>query len=125
MATRPSADELLQKAKAEAKEILVACARGEQTITYLDLTGGIKAMKLRPYDRRLSRLISEISREEDEAGRGMLSVLVVRGDTHRPGARFFTLAEEECGRVTSNREAFWQREKAQVFAAWSGVRSPP
>ncbi len=72
-------------------------------------------------DPRLARILSEISYEEEEVGRGMLSVLVVRKDTHRPGVGFFTLAEEEFGRAQSNPEAFWQREKAQVFTAWGGT----
>jgi hypothetical protein len=62
----------------------------------------------------LAALLREISMEEDAAGRGLLSAVVVRG-SGLPGGGFFQLAEER-GRDTSDREACWRAEHARVVA---------
>ena len=71
-----------------------------------------------PYDSRLPRLLAEISTEEANAGRGMITALVVRksGD-QRPGRGFFELAER-LGYDISDREEFWIEEVNKVFASW-------
>jgi hypothetical protein len=117
MTTWPGLEKLRRRAKTEVNRTLVKIAKRGRTITYSDLVLRVKAIKLRPNDPRLARLFTEISCEEVKVGRGMLSVLVVRMDTRRPGVGFFVLAEK-LGRNVSDREAFWRRETNRVFRAW-------
>ena len=55
-------------------------------------------------------MLGQISEEEDAAGRGMLSVLVVHKDGDKmPGPGFFTLAKK-LGRDISDRDKCWSDE---------------
>ena len=66
-------------------------------------------------------MLEEISREEDAAGRGMLSALVVhKTGEQKPGGGFFTLAEK-LGRDITDRDKVWIEEVIKVRAAWSTV----
>src|ERR1039457_4298599 len=66
----------------------------EPTITYGDLCDLIKTRSLHPRDPELHDLLSVISTREDEAGRGLLSAVVVRSKSSRlPGDGYFILAE--------------------------------
>ncbi len=80
----------------------------------------IEAIELDPHDHRLFKLLGEISREEDGAGRGMLSVIVVHktGELKGyPGDGFFKLAED-LGRDISNMEKCWMEERNKVYDYW-------
>ena len=61
-------------AKAEARKTMIAVARREDLTAYSDLAAHITSCTLEPHDPRLARMLGDISTEEDEAGRGMLSV---------------------------------------------------
>jgi hypothetical protein len=73
------------KAKREARNALVEVAREQTTIAYLDLVREVAAIPLDAYDIRPNTLLGQISEDEDTAGRGMLSVVVVHkeGDQRR------------------------------------------
>lgn len=106
--------------KNEAKEILIAYAKlPNETITYSDLVSKLKVARLEARDQRLFHLLGEISEEEDAAGRGMLSVIVVHksGDM-QPGPGFFELAKK-LGRNTSDILRCWIEELNKVRAFWS------
>ena len=64
-------------------------------------------------------MLGEISSEEDAAGRGMLTVIVVHkyGDM-QPDPGFFDLAEKLC-RYTSDILTCWVNELKGVHAYWS------
>jgi hypothetical protein len=64
-------------------------------------------------------MLGEISADEDAAGRGMLSVIVVHksGDM-QPGPGFFELARD-LGRDTSDILVCWITELKKAHAAWS------
>lgn len=96
----------------------MAQARKESPICYSDLCNAVKSIKFEPDSYALKTLLGEISTEEDEFGRGMLTVLVVHktGD-QMPGNGFFDLAAK-LGRDTSNREKLWIEEFSKVCAAW-------
>jgi hypothetical protein len=85
---------------------------------YSELVTFIHSLQLDAHDPRLFHLLGEISREEDAAGRGMLTVIVVHkhGD-QRPGFGFFELAEE-LGRDTSDNDECWIEEFKKVCAFW-------
>ncbi len=112
-----------ESAKEEAKEILIERAKvggtSKGTIPYSELASNIQSIQLEAHDVRLFNLLGEISVEEDEAGRGLLTVIVVHkeGDK-RPGPGFFELAEE-LGRDTSDIEGCWIKELNKVYKYWS------
>jgi hypothetical protein len=110
----PGAD--WEAAKSEAVAILRERAkrRTSQTISYSDLVDQMKAIKLEPRDVRLAHMLGEISSEEDAAGRGMLTVLVVHKGDVRPGDGFFELAQS-LGRDTRDREKVWIAEFNRVI----------
>lgn len=106
--------------KNEAKEILIACAkRPNGTISYSDLASKLTVARLEARDQRLFHLLGEISEEENAAGRGMLSVIVVHksGDM-QPGPGFFELAKK-LGRNTTDILKCWIEELNDVRAYWS------
>jgi hypothetical protein len=74
---------------------------------------------LTAHDPRLFHLLGEISPEEDAAGRGMLTVVVVHkvGDME-PGPGFYKLAKQ-LGRSSSNQMECWVDELHRVHAVWS------
>ena len=114
-------------AKEEARREMSRMARRENQISYGDLAKHIcrtKRLCFEPQDSRFHEMLGEISEAENAAGRGMLSVLVVRQDgDKRPGPGFFKLARKLC-RDTSDKEAFWVKELRKVYCAWSSTGLP-
>ena len=106
------------EAKKQAVHALAERARLRGMIPYSELTKHIKAIPFEAHDVRLDQLLGEISTEEDAAGHGMLSVIVVRkhGDME-PGRGFFELAGQ-LGRDTSNTTACWVNESKKVHSYW-------
>ena len=84
---------------------LVEVAAHGATITYddlrreLDLSGD------------LVPTLRSLSLAEDEAGRGLLTAVVVRSDSGMPGDGWFRLAEER-GRDAHDRIGMWHAERA-------------
>ena len=106
-------------AKAEARQVMIECARSRRMIPYSDLVRQITRIRLQAHDARLSHFLGEIASEEDERGRGLLTVVVVHksGDM-QPGPGFFELAQSR-GRNTSNIVECWVDELKRVFAYWA------
>jgi len=109
----------LERAKAEAREIMISRARVGDTIPYSDLAGKIRSISLAARDPRFFHFLGEISHEEDAAGRGMLTVLVVHksGDM-QPGPGFYELASY-LGRDTRDLLKCWIDELHRVHAVWA------
>jgi len=64
-------------------------------------------------------ILGEISTAEHEAGRGMLSVVVVhKSGDGMPGAGFLELARS-LGRDTGDRVEFWASELDRVYRTWA------
>ena len=78
-------------------------------MTYTDLCSEISAIRFDPHDPRLPHLLGQISTEEDRAGRGMLTAVVVHKDDLQPGAGFFELAQL-LGRSVVDKEQSWVQE---------------
>ena len=114
--------EAWEAARTEARDAMVAVAARRRLIAYSDLVAEIRSLDLEPQEDRLAHLLGEISTVEHEAGRGMLTVVVVHkhGD-QMPGPGFFQLARS-LGHDTKDREAFWIGELEKVYAAWSRGR---
>jgi len=106
-------------AKREARELMIAAASVGGMIPYSDLASKIKAVQLAAHDKRLFQLLAEVSSEEDDAGRGLLSVIVVHksGDM-QPGPGFFELAKHR-GRKVSDVLKCWVDEVRKVHSVWS------
>ena len=79
----------------------------------------IRSINLAAHDPRLFHLLGDISSDEDSAGHGMLTVVVVHktGDM-QPGPGFFELAKR-LGRNTSNILKCWVEALRKVHAVWS------
>lgn len=107
------------RAKYEARNVMIARAKLRGMIPYSDLVAQISAARFEAYDTRLFNLLGQISVEEDAAGHGMLSVVVVHkhGDM-QPGPGFFELAKH-LGRDTKDLLRFWSDELKKVHAFWS------
>lgn len=105
-------------AKAEARDIMIRRAAVRGMIPYSDLVASMTSVQLDAFDARLFHLLGEISVEEDAAGRGMLSVIVVHklGDM-QPGRGFFELAQH-LGRDTGDLLTCWVAELRRVHAEW-------
>jgi hypothetical protein len=114
----PEAD--WQAAKEEATRVMIARAKTRGMISYSDLVGAIQSVSLQAHDVRFSHLLGEIAFEEDHAGRGMLTVVVVhkRGDME-PGPGFYEMAKV-LGLNTSDLLSCWASELHRVHAVWSG-----
>lgn len=107
---------------ATTREEIMAIASGKakngDTITYGELVRLLTLKHLDPHGQALARLLDEVSRSEDSAGRGMLSVVVVRQEDQMPGDGFFHLAAE-LGRDSSDRERCWIAEIKRVYSVWT------
>jgi uncharacterized protein DUF2442 len=109
--------EAWERAKAEAIKEIGSQAKRESTITYSDLTQRIHSVTVGPSDYAFHSLLYEISKEEDAAGRGLLSALVVRKEDGMPGQGYFNLAQE-LGRDVTDPVRSWTEEIKLVFAKW-------
>jgi len=107
------------KAKEEMRQILIERAKVRGMIPYSGLAAQVRTIHMSPESYALAAMLGAISSEEDAAGRGMLSVIVVHksGDM-QPGPGFFELAKE-LGRDTSNILKCWVDELKKVHACWS------
>ena len=99
-------------------------ARKRSTISYSDL-GRKVGMPTDSHTMQhlIGGLLGEISCEEDNAGRPMLSALVVTEATGLPGRGFFGLAVDlgklPAGASGKARNAFWKKELKRVHAVWA------
>lgn len=106
-------------AKQEMWHILVEGAKLRGMIPYSELVQEVHAIKFEPDSYAFHAMLGEISRDEDQAGRGMLSVIVVHkyGDM-QPGPGFFELAKQ-LGRNTADILMCWIEELKEVHEYWS------
>ena len=98
-----------ESAKEQAKTVMVQRARRGRTMTYTDLCNEIEAIRFDPHDPRLPHFLGQISTEEDAAGRGMITAVVVHKHDGQPGKGFFELARS-LGRQVNDEEATWIAE---------------
>ncbi len=109
-----------EAAKAEATAVMIDHAKIGRTIAYSDLASRIHAFALKAHDPRLFHLLGQISSEEDAAGRGMLTVIVVhKGGNMQPRPGFFEFSEKDFGRDTRDILKCWVDEFRRVHAIWS------
>jgi hypothetical protein len=107
------------EAMSEIRDILIETAQKRPMITYSDLVSQVDAVSFNAYDQRLFAILGQLSVAEHEAGRPLLSVLVVHkhGDM-KPGEGFFELAGA-LGRNTSDVLKAWISEVQKVYPHWN------
>jgi len=115
-----------ERTKQEMKSIIIEYAKRAAMITYSELLNKEISLKLNmeQIDHRniMAQLLGEISQEEDKAGRGMLSAIVIhKNGSMEPGQGFFNYAQL-LGKDISNPIQFWVREVQKVHNYWCNSR---
>jgi len=105
--------------KDRARAALAGAARSRSVLTYGELAQVLGDRLPLADGRDLAALLREVSTEEDEAGRGLLSAVVVRaGGDGLPGGGFFRLAASR-GRDVADRRAAWRDEVERVWQSFT------
>lgn len=116
-------DNTWDAAKEEARQAIMEVASDGGLIFYSDLVKQIRSCDLEPYGEPLAKMRGEISTEEDLAGRGLLTAVVVRKEDGRPGRGFFDKLARDRGRAfldtEAGRDRFWVEELERVYGARS------
>ena len=89
------------------RALLAGVAGRGETITYEQLRAALGL------EGDLVPLLRALSEAEADAGRGLLTAVVVRTDTGRPGPGWFRLAAER-GREVADREGVWHAERDRL-----------
>lgn len=110
-------DQDWQKAKQEALSILQARAKRASPITYSELVGHIVSVNMEPHDTRLAHFLGELSTEEHENGRPLITALVVHKHDKQPGQGFFELARF-LGFPVIDEIQFWTDEIKKLQRYW-------
>ena len=107
------------KAKKEMKSILVERAKQQDPIAYSELTAQVHAIRFAPQSPIFAHMLGEVSKEEDDAGRGMLTALVVhKHGEMKPGPGFFELAKS-LGKDVTDIDGCWIQEIKKAYDYWS------
>jgi hypothetical protein len=105
-----------ENGKQEMMGILRRRASQARTIAYGELSSQLTSIRLGPHESAMGAMLGQISKEEDECGRGMLSVIVVHKDgDQQPGKGFYECAVG-LGRDVADRERMWIDELNRVYA---------
>lgn len=106
-------------AKKQAREVLIERAKHRGMIPYGELATKILAIEFEPHEHLFFKLLGEISSQEYQDGRGMLTALVVhkKGDME-PGPGFFELAQS-LGLDTADILSCWVEQFKKVHTVWS------
>ena len=101
-------------------------ARDKGTITYSDLCDEMAqagVLRLEPDSTALAGLLGQVNLLEHEAGRPLISALVVhKGGDWQPGEGFWSFARDlgiDPGSGETARLDFWVREIERCYAAWA------
>jgi hypothetical protein len=110
------------QAKQELKNVLIGRVKARDVISCFELAVRVTAIKLDPDGLALRTMLWEIGAEENAAGRGMLSAVVVyRAGERQPDLEFLYLATH-LGKNTSNIMWCWLKELKRVFNCWSRAK---
>lgn len=104
---------------------LIELARAGRLTAYSEIAplAGL-SMEIAEDRKRISQLLEEIAMHEFNAGRPMLTAIVVHlGGDNNPGEGFFAIATQ-IGRFSGSRQQiprleFWSRQVQEVYNYWS------
>lgn len=99
------------------REKLIWVAQRRETIAYAAVA---KIVDLHVRSPALYRILDDINRYEHEAGRPLLTAVVVRQGDSTPGDGFFALATRlRLHRAGDNDRRYWLAERDRVYAHWT------
>jgi hypothetical protein len=108
--------EAWERGKLEATCAIVRAGKKDEFITYSELANSVTSIRIEAHDFAMIRLLDEISKDEDAAGRGILTALVVLKDERVPAEGFWASARG-IGRTIGDKWVFWAEEVKRVMAA--------
>ena len=108
------------QAKQEMRELLIKLAKLGLPISYSELAAQITSVYLHHRAPAFGQILRQVAREEAEAQRPMLAVLVINKQTGICGAGFFKHAAN-LGYDVANPETFWQAEFERVHDYWANA----
>ena len=104
---------------AALRDHLITVAREARTVTYFEAAGAVGHRLHTPEARAsFATLLRDISTREHQAGRPLLSALVVLQGNRRPGQGFFDLAAELGLLGDKSPDEFHRDEVDRVHAYW-------
>jgi len=108
----------------QIRDMLIEAARQRNVLYYAEVGQILNLDMGNPHHRQeIGRILGEISTEEHNNGRPLLSAVVVHQENQRPGQGFFNLARE-LGIQGSDEddETFYTNELNRVFNEWTDAR---
>jgi hypothetical protein len=113
-----------KRGRDEMRSILQRIAAERRMIAYSELAAEMKTLRIEPFGLQMSEMLGEVSEEEDDAGRGLLTVIVVHksGDME-PGKGFYDLAAKR-GRNVTDKTKLWVAELHKVHEYWANTAQP-
>lgn len=107
------------RGKAKMTAILQAVAARRGMIAYSDLSNLMTTLRIEAFGLPMSEMLGEIAEAVDDAGRGLLTVIVVhKAGDQEPGDGFYEMAEKR-GRNVSDRMTLWVTEFKKVHDYWA------
>jgi hypothetical protein len=101
------------------RQILIEKAKDRETISYSELSSEMQTVSIHHRSRPFNEMLKSISKEEDDAEHGMLTVIVIyKYYPKLPGGKFFDLAKE-LGHNISDKRIFWKAELDRVYNYWA------
>lgn len=108
----------------QVRAALMEAARDRRLLTYPDVASIMGLPRSGYYmGSKVGAMADAINRVERDAGRPMLSALLVQTQSRRPGEGFYACAIQ-LGVVTrfadeASKRAFWEAERDKVYAYWT------
>ena len=101
-------------------EELLRVAKRKSTVYYSDIAPLAELdMNLDDHRMRMAQFLDRISTSEHEAGRPLLSAVVIGKGTNRPGKGFFELARRLGLHGSSDDRKYWLQERQRVHDYWA------
>ncbi len=105
-------------------EELLRVAKSGKTTYYSDIAPLARLNMASPTDRnRIACILDSISKAEHEAGRPLLSAVVILKGEEVPSSGFFSLAAELGLRGTNDEIQYWRQELQHIHDHWSKAAS--
>jgi len=107
-------DDVWDSAKTNIRGILIEIARARGTIYYSELSNRMQPVQIPYWSYAMGGILGEISREESNAGRPMLSAVVINRKDNTSGKGFIKLARR-LGRTGHTDYQIWETERNNVW----------